>query len=202
MKIDKFHLMKQWTIGPWSRLAHITRYSSLPVLHRESVAEHTFFVSIKSYLIGMDLLHGGVIIDFEAVLRHAIVHDIDEAFTGDIIRPFKYANPNLKTLMDQVTSESLRKNLENTPTGQNMFSDWCTSSNYPSLEHNIVKVADLWSCVHYGYRELQLGNKFGTNIMVDVRQWVERHGWHDEIKPYSDGLIRLTRELEVKDGVQ
>lgn len=207
MTINKFHLMKQWTLGPWSRLAHITRYSSLPVLHRESVAEHTFFVSIKAFLIAIDIRQNSSSLDaaemdIQVVLEHAIMHDIDESVTGDIIRPFKYSNKELKSMMDAVTHDMLFDSLEGMPSKGAIIDAWFPMVRKYRLERSIVKLADLWSCVHYAHGESQLGNKCGNIIMRDVRDWVNRHEWHDDVALYADGLVKLTQELEVKNGVQ
>ena len=198
---NTYDLMRQWTLGPWGRMAHITRYSSLPILHKESVAEHTFFVAIKAYLLAVDMIQWGSDIDLTVVLKHAVLHDIDEAVTGDIIRPFKWSNDDLRKMMNRVTTQMLKDSLKGIPGSDALLAGWSPSPDSDWLEIQIVKCADLWSCVHYAHREYQLGNIHGKLIMADVRKWVERHQWPEELKEYASALIKLTHELEATDGV-
>ena len=67
-------------------LSALTRYSQAHNITRESVLEHTAFVTIFGASLCERIGH-----DPKIVLQRAIVHDIDEIVTGDIPPTTKYA---------------------------------------------------------------------------------------------------------------
>jgi len=76
------------------RLSCVPRWATVPVVHRQSVAEHTFHVIVLCrWLLPLHAL--GADGNFElAVLRAAIDHDADEAQSGDIPSTYKTRDPN------------------------------------------------------------------------------------------------------------
>lgn len=93
--------------GDANRLRFITRYSTNMQLHRENVAEHTFYVA----LYGMFLANWAnekypfLMLDELEVLKRCLVHDLDEALTGDFQRPFKYRSADLRSKIEEISRE-------------------------------------------------------------------------------------------------
>lgn len=136
-------------------LAYITRYSGVPRIKNESVAEHSFFVA--SLVIKLHEIYD---FDLGTALQMAITHDWAESFIGDITWRVKKQNPDLEkavTLAEHVTM------------GFNFNSDICSVwSEYmaqASVEAKIVLMADIIQVAQYAENEVKLGN---TGYMIDV----------------------------------
>src|SRR5258706_14746841 len=97
--------MKDLLLGATMRAAHVHRYSAIPVNHRESIAEHSFFVAIYADRIAVDLSLKGI----ESIIKAALWHDIEETHTGDFIRSFKYGDLGMKEKMDRVARKCAMK---------------------------------------------------------------------------------------------
>jgi len=78
------------------RLAQIKRYHATPLHQNETVAEHSFYVAIIARALCGLLEEKRVKINTLEVVEKALIHDIEEMFSGDIIQPFKYANKSGK----------------------------------------------------------------------------------------------------------
>jgi putative hydrolase of HD superfamily len=121
----------------------LDRLASLPrtgwllrgVADPESIAEHSFGVSVVAMLFVDDLRARGQAVDGERVLRMAIVHDAAEAFTGDIPMPAKSAA--LDTALEEAETALLKHVL--TP---EQLALWAEAEAGVTLEARIVKAAD------------------------------------------------------------
>lgn len=73
-----------------SRLNYISRWAGTPRFVRQSVAEHSFNVTLKADILGhIEKNIYGKDVDFAKLLRKAYSHDLPEGLTGDIISPTK-----------------------------------------------------------------------------------------------------------------
>lgn len=70
-------------------LSHVSRWTIVPMVKNENVAEHSFRVAAISECIAERLIDAGVKVDMLEVLRLALHHDIDEVLSGDIPTPCK-----------------------------------------------------------------------------------------------------------------
>ena len=70
-------------------LAHVPRWGIMPVIKRQSVAEHSYFVTLYAYHICEALNLEGPIVT--ATLKHCVEHDRSEVYTSDIPGPVKRA---------------------------------------------------------------------------------------------------------------
>ena len=87
-KISKF-LFHERTLG------NVIRFSAKRRLKDETVAEHSFHVALY-YMILADLEEKfGNKVDKEKLLKAALLHDLEECMTGDIIFHFKHSNEKL-----------------------------------------------------------------------------------------------------------
>lgn len=137
------------------RLSAVDRFSSIPVSVKETVAEHSFWVTLYAaaiyrFLESPDHLYG-------PLLLRAVTHDLEECISGDIVRPLKYSTPELKEEVDRasemllnrmVPEEILDLRKELVPPGE----DW----DYINC---VVKAADWLSLFQYMRREAARGNR-------------------------------------------
>ena len=124
----------------------VTRYSKNRPIKEENNLEHTGFVTLFSYLMGVDIQNRfEVELDFGKMLSGAVVHDIDETLTGDIPRPTKYFSKELRDKISEVEYSSICKIaeiLEHIKTKKNLIDDWLNAKGTASVEQFIVKMME------------------------------------------------------------
>lgn len=121
----------------FDRLAALPRTGWLlrGVVDPESIAEHSFGVAVVAAMIVDDVRARGQTVDGEKVLRMALVHDIAEAFTGDIPMPAK--SEALRQALVEAEETTLAGVL---PAAQ--LALWKEAESGATLEARIVKAAD------------------------------------------------------------
>lgn len=134
-------------------LAHVKRWAIVRTIRDQSVAEHSYYVTmyandIASYL-GLD----------ESVqltiLKKALWHDVDEILTGDIPGPHK------KKIVDREKAKTFFQSAMGAIFGQRAHRDGYepdTDAHRTHLIAAILKVADLMEAIHYLEEEETMGN--------------------------------------------
>lgn len=154
--------------GVTRRAAHVYRYSSRPVHRKEGVAEHIFYASFYSLVIAKFLIQKGIFVDLGKVLERAVVHDLDEALTGDFLRPVKYGDPAIKEGLDRLSRRFLSE--ISAQFGVDLTNSWETAKD-ESLEGRILYLADLLCVVAYVHEEFLYGNRHLRVVFVEVRDY-------------------------------
>jgi len=106
----------------------------LPEQYCESVAEHSFGIAMLCLL----LLHEHPELDAARVLRFALLHDIGEAYVGDI-------TPQDRVLSAEKTereSAAIQEILAKLPGGDALIADWHDYESQQSEEARFVKQVD------------------------------------------------------------
>jgi putative hydrolase of HD superfamily len=138
-------------------LAHIKRYSVIPRIHEESIAEHSFFVAA----IVMKLYD-----DYEFKVGHAtcmaILHDWTESYTDDITVMTKRAYPEIAEVIERVESKIAQ--VELSPMAYELWKEYKDGS---TVESKIVKYADTIQVIQYAQGEVNLGNSAYMKSVVD-----------------------------------
>ena len=136
----------------------VTRYSKNRPIKEENNLDHTGWVCLWSYLIGIDIQNKlGLELDFAKIMSGAVVHDIDETLTGDVPRPTKYYNKEFREKIAGIefaSVNSLVKNLDQNPRKKNILDDWLEAKGIDNVEQYIVKMADLISVVYKVWQEM------------------------------------------------
>lgn len=154
--------------GTISRLRYVFRYSTSRVQAPESVAEHSYFVALYCMLIGdWTLANTKEKPRMELLLRRAMLHDAEEARSGDFPRTFKHSSANVKKVLEAASREAMVQLL--TPLSGSAFSDFGSpSSTYlrlwenakdASIEGRILEFADFLSVLGFLLQECDGGNR-------------------------------------------
>lgn len=154
--------IKNLLMGSTIRAAHISRYSSIPVLHKESVAEHSYYVALYSALLAADI--GLSVTERYEAMQMAIVHDIEECLTGDFLRSFKKSSPELDSEIHRAASicaDKVFKEIGETSIGHQ---EWKEAKGL-SMPGRVVRFADFLSVVSYLCKEAALGNRYARVMM-------------------------------------
>jgi 5'-deoxynucleotidase YfbR-like HD superfamily hydrolase len=149
--------------GDLTRLRSVIRYSSIFVYHKESVAEHTFFTALYALLICMDYNNRHSVdkaIPIDEVLQKAIFHDIEECKTGDILRPFKHATPELKHMIHNIASKELVRTIAELHLDNSVIEKISHFWENSKLERSgmVVALADYLSVLMFMIREAKSRN--------------------------------------------
>lgn len=143
-------------------LAHVVRFNSRPQQFPESVAEHTFFVAYFTSVILHFLKKAGETVDEAKVLKMALVHDMEEVFSGDILKPFKHFNEEILAAIQNVSRQAIPMVFEDLPPdlSSEFVALWNEESKQESKEAQVVKLADKISLMAKCYEEMKIGNDF------------------------------------------
>lgn len=196
-------LFEQLT-GPVRRLHNVERYSSMPILKEENVAEHQWQVAFISLVIYWDqkvafeeaesaaeVSELGLVfaqLQPEVFLPRAICHDISESMSGDIIRSFKYSTkPVAEAMKDADDKNTWRLSKEFGKAGELLYGAWRDAKSIhddPNCE--LVAFADVVAVVTKCAEEWHLGNRHMDAIckrayedhmkgLADKHQWLWRY---------------------------
>lgn len=155
--------LRELLIGMPVRLRYVNRFSTCRVLKSESVAEHCFFVGFYALMIAewCRFEASSLSLNLGEILTRALVHDLDEAATGDVPRFFKYSDPELKVHLDVVAErgvDSITSKLwESDGVRRGILFNWKQAKN-DTPEGRIIEFADFLSVLSYIYEEVRSSN--------------------------------------------
>lgn len=160
--------------------ASVTRYSKNRPIKEENNLEHTGWVCSWCYITGIDIQNKfNIEIDFGKLLSGAVCHDMDETLTGDIPRPTKYYNKEMREAIAEVESDSIStiaKNLGQDRSKKNLIDDWKNAKGTATVEQLIVKIADLVGVVYKVWQEMiMLKNNCFLSVAKEIRKVVNSH---------------------------
>lgn len=152
---DPMSAIREVMYGNLTRLRNVYRYSGEWVLHRENVAEHSFWTALIAITIAHE--HFDLNTTREVAVR-ALLHDIEESMTGDLVRSMKYYDEALREDIKRV-EEAFAATLLNPlgATGHDFYDIWLHSKD-DSLAGRIVALADLLCVISYCDNEEASGN--------------------------------------------
>ena len=130
------------------RLAYIKRYSNIPKLHEESVAEHGFFVAA----IVMQL-HEEYRFDLGRAICIATAHDMAEMELNDAPWIIKQKYPAIKKAFEECEAEVLKQMPIAVRKAAQEFEE------AEIVEAKVVILADAMQCLQFATEELKTGNE-------------------------------------------
>jgi 5'-deoxynucleotidase YfbR-like HD superfamily hydrolase len=145
-------------------------------------------------LIGKHMADRGTMLYMGTMLCKALVHDLEEAVTGDVPRTFKYSSPETKAALDLGAAEAIKDIADRIfPFGSqvNAFADLWAKSKDTSIEGRIVAFADFLSVLSYLLQE-----------RIDHNQLILEHcsAMETHFKIYSDPSFDFIRDLVNEAG--
>lgn len=166
--------------SPLRKMSNVYRYSGLPVIHRESLAEHSFWVAYVAWYLALDWQQHykgsdtKYAVQWSLLFTGALAHDNEETVTGDFPRPFKYVTPELRKAIEVAAVAAFEKLAEDfgkqlsplgTATDKSLLFTsalkhaWSNAKNLDTIEGVIVALADAFSVLFYALEEVRLGNQ-------------------------------------------
>ncbi|ABR30457.1 phosphohydrolase [Thermosipho melanesiensis] len=156
---------------------------------KTTVAGHSFIVVTIAYIISLQLKMRKE--EIEEIIKRALLHDLPEAFTGDVITPTKKKTPELDALVSKVEKEMFNEWIKENPKisylkkFENIVSD-------PFSNHTgqIVRTADYFAALLECSLEIFSGNKerLFREVFFDLKKKLKNFEnidlgeWIDEIE--------------------
>jgi len=167
-------------------LAHVVRFNGKPQQFTESVAEHSFYVTYFTNILLYFLKKAKEEVDEAKALKIALVHDMEEAFSGDILTPFKHYNEEITEAIRKVNRDTIPMMFENLPEnlGLELVELWRQDAEQSSKEAQVVKLADKLSLISKCYEEMKVGNDYFRPIYEKELEKLKslKHPWWHKIK--------------------
>mgnify|MGYP003131752567 CR=1 FL=1 len=156
------------------KLGDLVRFNNTPTIHKETVAEHSYFVVAFTKILCDEFKLSKE--DKTTAIEMAIVHDIPEILVSDIPHNVKKAFKPIKKAIQDCEFIAAKELL--TEHEQRLFKEFEEQKTKISL---IVKLADILSVICYSSREANLGNEYmrkinkdATKIYNDVKMQIRR----------------------------
>lgn len=191
MKLDVMYMLT----GTPVRMRYTHRWSTSRIQFPENVAEHSWFVSFYSmmitqwYAVNRKMeVHDREFL-MAKVLQRSIIHDIEEARTGDIHRPFKYSSDALKESLkkaSRIAAEQTFRPLFDDEHWVGLFNVWEQSKD-DSLAGLIVRFSDFLAVLAFLHQE---GALYGTAHVVSSLCLDTLPSHYDEFKTEEYDFIR------------
>jgi putative hydrolase of HD superfamily len=160
-------------------------------LPAESVADHTFRVSVLAMIITDIVREEGIAVDTETVLRMSLIHDLPEALIGDMDRgATDIVGEDLKL---EFENKALTKILDYLPKGlqESYGKIWKEHAAGITRESKIVKAADKLETIIQAHELTSAGysRKFLDELLANTETWE---------KELPKDLQELLKEIKVK----
>jgi len=143
-------------------LSNIDRCNQVPKIKFYSVAEHSFYCALLAmFLCDLISLNEKIYIDKKRLIMKALVHDLEESITGDILYPTHQMNINFKKELDTIRSmvvyEELFKELPNEIS--HIYKVYWHNAKDDTVEGKIIEIVDKLEIALFAIQEIELGNK-------------------------------------------
>jgi len=160
------------------KLRYIDRCSNLPHIKPYSVAQHSFYLALYAMVFAHlenERLEG-YYYNLELVLQKALVHDLEECETGDILYPLHDENPDFKERLDYIREKCVKEKIfEELPeiTGLKLKEAWLTAKD-DSPEGQLVACMDKFEILIYAVTEIEIGNQAFRGIYLNALNIIRR----------------------------
>ena len=142
-------------------LAYVPRWGTAPVVREKSVAEHSFYVARIARRICQVLEGKGIAVNTLKAVDMALIHDEEEAFSGDIVHTFKTEDEKLQQQIRKIAFRLFSEEYKSIPSIQGEYFTKLSKEfdDRKSMEAQIAKVADQIAGLAECEEEVNLGNK-------------------------------------------
>ena len=174
-------------------LMTVGRFSVYKCHFREDVAQHSYLTALYAMILADQERHRGTKVDVEKLLRMALLHDAEEASTGDIHHPFKHQDTQFTESIDERALQWFHNLMRGLPDdlGDEYVQLRKVSGDMNTTEAVILKAADKLEALLWAYEEYLLGNEHlrRAQIVEDILSKLDRIELHS-----VKSVVSQTRE--------
>jgi hypothetical protein len=143
----------------FNQLISVPRFSNIQLIKSESVSDHIWGMISLAYEVIPEInkerkSRNFYEINIKDVIYRITLHDLDEAISCDIPRPFKHFDDKIQNELLRVSTELLRKYGIN----EDLINQ-INEAKHGSIEGLYVLIFDLVQCGNKMCNEIDLGNK-------------------------------------------
>lgn len=195
--------LKDLLVGDVNRLRYIVRFGTALTLHKENVAEHSYYVAIYAYFIAQWVkAKTDIQLDMFRIQEACLFHDLEESRTGDFPRPFKYRRKELKEQLDWAASDEFVHIISNLLPGDTELLShlsfiWDTARDETVPEGCIVALADYLSVISHLWQEVNSSNASMYYHYESVMEYLKTfdHPTYDFMRPIVNEVGEITRAV-------
>lgn len=144
------------------RLNHMIRYNTTPHIMDESVASHSYYVSLFTMMLCEELeLDSGFT---SLALQAALVHDMPEIVVNDITHDAKSKMPMIDKILKHFEEQFIGENFPE------QFATLFSDTHIAKKVMLIVKLADILSVYQYSLNETMMGNNNFSSFVSDTEE--------------------------------
>jgi len=189
-------MIREMLLGDTSRLRYLMRFPNCRRLHEESVAEHSFFTTLYALFLGR--LLGGMPMD--RLLMKALIHDVEEAVTGDVPRPFKHSSKEIESIWQEAARPAFNQVLVPIMGGSDLaiVQNWTHAKNFKERDGRVVAFADFLSVLGYVIQEIKGANFMMREHLGNLNEYLDEftNENYEEFFPYVEEARKLLKEVE------
>ena len=140
-------------------LMTVGRFSVYKCHFREDVAQHSYYTALYAMVLADLERRRGTSVDVERLMRMALLHDAEEARTGDVHHPFKHQDAAFAEALDSRAFEWFGGLLSGLP--PDLAKEYVAlrkAEREASTEGELLKAADKIEALLWAYEEYLLGN--------------------------------------------
>lgn len=196
--------VRELLLGEPNRLRHVVRFGNCHKVHRESVAEHSYYTALYAMFVGEWLNarpHVSKRVDMSKLLRSALLHDVEEARSGDFPRPFKYSSTAIRDALNEASGVAFGQCVSSLVKGdphavQDLRELW-TESKDRTIEGRILAFADYLSVVGYLWLEVAGSNITMRQHVKDMEEYAAEfeHESYEPLRPLIEDAAKLVKEF-------
>ena len=155
--------------GESNRMSHTFRYNSVPAIRKETVAEHSWKTSYIALNLYWYLRRESpqTQLDLGTVLSKAILHDVPEMLSSDVVTTLKHYDEKVNTEINRVQNQMFSDYIKEYKIHPEIYYDaiWAKAQQ----EGEVIAVSDLLCVFSYLMEEINSGNKRATKYIPPER---------------------------------
>jgi len=146
---------------------NIGRFSVYKCHFREDVAQHSYYTAVYAMILADLETANGLRVNTERLLRMALLHDAEEARTGDVHHPFKHQDETFADALNLRALKWFERLMSGLPEHvAHSYVALRKASDEITTEATILKAADKIEALLWAYEEYLLGNEHVKREMI------------------------------------
>jgi len=159
------------------QLWSIKRYSRDECVTSENVLEHLGWCCNYALIVATDIETkvDSIKIDYERLYKSCVVHDWDEAGSGDISRTVKYATPEICKLLKKLAAICVEKAGDFLSLDKEiLLKIWSEDKNPDYTEGHILLYVDISAVIYKSWYEIACRNNYSFyRVTTELKQLIE-----------------------------
>lgn len=199
----------------YRRLKEIKRCNNFPVVNKEDVAQHSFYVTLLAMVVAdeynqyvashnsayhpYDVENLMNVVKIEPLLRKALLHDVEESFTSDIPWNVKHADEETHKVIERAIAKKLEDSYEGSKS-MKLYQEIGTRCK-DEFEGKFVDICDMLELSQYCFEEVAMGNSYIKPLLDKANRLVKSHVLYEILytaSPLFRSIVDLVSCCEVE----